>query len=35
MDGDVALEHKLERLNDEANDGEGFENYLIVARHED
>lgn len=24
------LEIKLERMNDEAHDGEGFENYLII-----
>ena len=27
--GDVELENALERLNDEANGGEGFENYTI------
>lgn len=27
---DSELESKLERLNDKANDGEGFENYSIV-----
>jgi hypothetical protein len=26
---DTELENKLERWNDEANDGEGFENYII------
>lgn len=29
--GDVELENELERLNDKANDGEGFENYVIKS----
>lgn len=31
---DQELEDKLERWNDRANDGEGFENYIINERGE-
>jgi DNA-binding transcriptional ArsR family regulator len=32
---DKQLEDELETLNDEVNDGEGFENYLISSRPEE
>lgn len=35
MLSDTELEDKLEIWNDEAHDGEGFENYLIREHHSD
>lgn len=32
---DTELENKLERVNDEAHGGEGFENYIISDKSED